>query len=228
MERGPCYPNGTCNAGLTCASNLCVNLTDASLPDGAVADMRVPPPYPPGPYGSGLGAIMEKFTFQGFRDPKEQCKDHKSKVVDTTALVAISNEDWFQGDPSPGCDKYRKKLLWIGTDAGWNGAGTSMMKSVQSWIDSGTFNKEVGVLFTLMETSTKTPADTDYIKIYMSGLRLNMPMAADPNRVIRKHFSCTSIPMNMLIDLGTMKIVHVNCAYSKSAMEAAIQSALTN
>jgi hypothetical protein len=24
-ERGPCYPNGTCNAGLSCLSNVCVN-----------------------------------------------------------------------------------------------------------------------------------------------------------------------------------------------------------
>ena len=27
-ERQDCYPNGTCNAGLTCASNVCVNLGD--------------------------------------------------------------------------------------------------------------------------------------------------------------------------------------------------------
>jgi hypothetical protein len=32
-ERQPCYPNGTCNAGLTCASGLCVAL-DAGAPDG--------------------------------------------------------------------------------------------------------------------------------------------------------------------------------------------------
>lgn len=25
-ERGPCYGNGTCNAGLTCASGLCVRV----------------------------------------------------------------------------------------------------------------------------------------------------------------------------------------------------------
>lgn len=45
-EGGPCYPNGTCNAGLSCASNLCVNLaTDASpgsdgsiIGDGSVTD----------------------------------------------------------------------------------------------------------------------------------------------------------------------------------------------
>jgi hypothetical protein len=33
-EGGPCYGNGTCDKGLTCASNLCVNLSpDSSVPD---------------------------------------------------------------------------------------------------------------------------------------------------------------------------------------------------
>jgi len=32
-EREPCYGNGTCNSGLTCASNVCVNLKADSGPD---------------------------------------------------------------------------------------------------------------------------------------------------------------------------------------------------
>jgi hypothetical protein len=36
-EGGHCYPNDTCNAGLTCASNLCV-LVDAGEEEGACAD----------------------------------------------------------------------------------------------------------------------------------------------------------------------------------------------
>jgi hypothetical protein len=37
IEGGPCYPNGTCNTGLTCASNLCVILPirDHGIPDRA-------------------------------------------------------------------------------------------------------------------------------------------------------------------------------------------------
>lgn len=39
-EGGPCYPNGTCNTGLTCASNVCVRFQapDGAAPDGAVSD----------------------------------------------------------------------------------------------------------------------------------------------------------------------------------------------
>lgn len=32
-ERGPCYPNNTCNAGLTCYSGICVRTHDGALPD---------------------------------------------------------------------------------------------------------------------------------------------------------------------------------------------------
>jgi hypothetical protein len=31
-ERGPCYGNGTCNEGLTCASNVCVRLPEEPPP----------------------------------------------------------------------------------------------------------------------------------------------------------------------------------------------------
>ena len=45
-EGGPCYGNGTCNPGLTCASKLCVSLSDqgvdSSSPDAATPDAATP------------------------------------------------------------------------------------------------------------------------------------------------------------------------------------------
>jgi hypothetical protein len=37
-ERGPCYGNGTCNAGLACLSGLCVSTADGGAADGGGAD----------------------------------------------------------------------------------------------------------------------------------------------------------------------------------------------
>jgi hypothetical protein len=37
-ETGPCYPNGTCNAGLLCLSNLCVRPGDGGIPDAGPPD----------------------------------------------------------------------------------------------------------------------------------------------------------------------------------------------
>src|SRR6185503_7716622 len=33
-ERGPCYGNGSCNPGLTCASNTCVNVSGSGGASG--------------------------------------------------------------------------------------------------------------------------------------------------------------------------------------------------
>ncbi len=38
-ERGPCYPNSTCNAGLTCLSGLCVRAVDGAGPLDAGPDL---------------------------------------------------------------------------------------------------------------------------------------------------------------------------------------------
>lgn len=37
-EQGPCYPNGTCNAGLVCASNICVAPADVTNSDTTADD----------------------------------------------------------------------------------------------------------------------------------------------------------------------------------------------
>ena len=56
-ERGACYPNDTCNVGLTCLSHFCVRVPDAGSAkdakpaDGGLdlerADTLFPPPPPP-------------------------------------------------------------------------------------------------------------------------------------------------------------------------------------
>ena len=44
IEGGPYYGNGTCNQGLTCASNLCVRLPDASRLDAPIPDLPTAKP----------------------------------------------------------------------------------------------------------------------------------------------------------------------------------------
>ncbi len=41
-ERGPCYGNGTCNAGLTCFSNVCVFAPDAAVIDASELPIDAP------------------------------------------------------------------------------------------------------------------------------------------------------------------------------------------
>jgi hypothetical protein len=43
-ERGPCYGNGTCNEGLTCASNVCVRLPEEERPANKLPSGPTPGP----------------------------------------------------------------------------------------------------------------------------------------------------------------------------------------
>jgi len=80
-EGGPCYGNGTCNPGLTCASNLCVSLADMGrdsnpLPSGQVTTVA----------GSGK---------QGFKDGPVQTAafDHPVGVaIDVKGRIFVA--DW--------------------------------------------------------------------------------------------------------------------------------------
>ena len=55
-EGQACYPNGTCNAGLTCASHLCVRLPDAGASGGASGSSGTGGASGSGTGGSGGGA----------------------------------------------------------------------------------------------------------------------------------------------------------------------------
>jgi hypothetical protein len=58
-ERGPCYGNGTCNAGLTCASDVCVSLAgDAGLDDANPAEPDAATMGCDGVFGSPVPVLM--------------------------------------------------------------------------------------------------------------------------------------------------------------------------
>lgn len=52
-ERGPCYPNKTCNAGLVCLSGVCVRLPDQGVPDRGLPDLNLAPSKEGGVYLDG-------------------------------------------------------------------------------------------------------------------------------------------------------------------------------
>lgn len=55
-EQGNCYPNGTCNAGLTCASNLCVKLGNAGGASGSAGSLTGGAAGSPASGGAGNSA----------------------------------------------------------------------------------------------------------------------------------------------------------------------------
>lgn len=82
-EGGPCYGNGTCDADLVCASNLCVRLPDAAVPRGdASPDQSCASPrlmYPDSD-GDGFGSVASAGAMlcppaPGYVDNNEDCAD---------------------------------------------------------------------------------------------------------------------------------------------------------
>jgi hypothetical protein len=65
-ERGPCYPNSTCNLGLTCASNLCVKLGGSGGLGGGGGGF-------PGSGGAGGAIVATGGTAGGPSVPYKPC-----------------------------------------------------------------------------------------------------------------------------------------------------------
>ena len=78
----------------------------------------------------------------------------------------------------------------------------------------------------VMETKTKGEKPTaDWLWDNASSLgNAQFPQMSDGARKLRPVFSCTSLPMNMAVDLTTMKIVYSSCGYSASKIDTFIKS----
>jgi hypothetical protein len=62
-ERGPCYGNGTCNDGLTCASELCVRVGGGGPGRGSGSGSGSATDPPPGPGGADCARIAEHLGY---------------------------------------------------------------------------------------------------------------------------------------------------------------------
>jgi hypothetical protein len=86
-EKGACYPNNTCNAGLVCLSQLCVRIPEAGLPFDArfldrppgppmMPDGMMPPPFrPDGGFPRGD---------RGKKPPTDAMRDRTAAPADKT------------------------------------------------------------------------------------------------------------------------------------------------
>ncbi len=75
-ERGACFPNNTCLAGLTCLSDLCVNDPARSdTTDGSVDAGPTPDAGPPGPGTDANCGTIPTFTSACFAQGHNACPD---------------------------------------------------------------------------------------------------------------------------------------------------------
>ena len=188
-------------------------LNDSGVADKAVAadskkgtaDQGVS--YPSGPYGTKVGQIIENHTVTVFRDPKSLCKDLKEHKIDTSKSVKMSLQDFYKWDPT--CKAKKKKLLWILGSAAWCGICTKEIKAVKAAILAGQIDNRVAFLNLVVDGKTYgKPADVATAKLWVTGFGLNHPVASDMTYAFKKYFLSSGFPLNILVDLETMKIYH--------------------
>jgi len=94
-ERGACFPNSTCNTGLTCLSNFCVKVDVDAAAGGPVVDAAVDA----GGKDARASEVVPEVAFQPAAHPRlPQVANRGGPVLDSPKVRPI----FFAGDPDIG------------------------------------------------------------------------------------------------------------------------------
>jgi len=170
--------------------------------DGPVEEAYVPPKteYPPAPYGQTTGNIIKNHSFL---DPA------------TETILKLS-------------DLYKhpdKKLLLINSSAGWCSACKQEAIALKGMYD--TYKTEgFEIWYTLFQDYEGNPATVSFWNKWMATMKPNYPTLLDTEFQMGDYFKVESTPMNMMIDLATMKIVYLQVGYNEAGLKSKIAELL--
>lgn len=169
-------------------------------------DFRPLAAYPPGPYGSELGSVIENHAFLGWRDPVRS-------AFDPTRLERVELADYY--DPTGS----RTELIVVNASAVWCPACRAEMRDIDVADLSQSFRERKVVLVgTLFEDADFAPAKPQDLALWGSGLNflLDFPLVLDPGLKLGPYFAQSVTPLNLVLDARTMQIVFVQMGYSPS------------
>ena len=90
--------------------------------------------------------------------------------------------------------------------------------------NDGFYNPILFINYVMEASSRKSPPTADWIWSDAENKGMQYPQIGDSAKKLRKAFSCSSLPMNLMVDLTNMKVIFAQCTSSTSKMEAAIKS----
>lgn len=179
--------------------------------------------YPCGPYGVNIDDVTKNLEFVGYSDPKEHCKEHKDKVMDTTTSRRISFKEFHLGDSS--CTQYKREILWVMVSAGWCTPCQKEVSKTQNEYALNQVDQRVAILNILTETDNLSEPATDaFIKKWIQSFNLTFPVGMDPSFKLGAYFDVKAVPFNMLIETKTMKIIYRETGENLPGVGAKIQS----
>lgn len=162
--------------------------------------------YPPGPYGRGVGAVIENTTFLGWLDPL-------ASNYDTEALEPVSLSDFY--DPTG----VTTKLIVINASAVWC---TVCQAELRQMKNDGTAEKYgalgVQIVGTLFEDAAGGPARPSDLRLWGSAAvrAIDFPLVLDPGLKMGVYFTSDATPLNLIVDARDMRIVHAMMGYDNS------------
>jgi len=161
--------------------------------------------YPAGPYGVGVGAVIEDLAFLGWRDPVASGYD--TSKFDTVRLSEFYNPD----------GRSDVKLIWINASAVWCTVCRAEMKDIKTQDVHAVFRaKGLQLVETLFEDNNSLPATPKDLQSWGStpAHDIKYPLLLDPGFKLGAYFTSDATPLNMLVDARTMQILDATMGYS--------------
>jgi hypothetical protein len=160
-------------------------------------------PYPPGPYGHGVGAVIENLEFFGWRDPV-------AVNYDSSELTPIKLGDYY--DPNG----TQTELIVLNAAAVWCTVCQAEMRDMHK---NGTYQsflaRKAQVFGTLFQDAGGDPAQPKDLTIWASAeaRQIPFPLVLDPALKMGPYFTSDATPLNLVIDARTMRILDVMMGY---------------
>lgn len=174
-----------------------------STAPAVVGDFAPVQAYPPGPYGHGVGAVIENLEFLGWRDPA-------AVNYDSTQLTPIKLGDYY--DPNG----TQTEIIVLNAAAVWCTVCQAEMRDMHN---DGTYKsflaRKAQVFGTLFQDAAGDPAQPQDLTIWGANAarQIPFPLVLDPALKMGIYFASDATPLNLVIDARTMRILDVMMGY---------------
>lgn len=224
-----CQHNYNCSEGMICSNGVCVNKDEAAVADagnnpdtgdskdttdaggggdkGSTQDKSIPDKaavnYPPGPYGVNFGDVLPNLAISN-------CSGSK--------LHKLS--DYYKDG--------KHKVILVTVHTGWCSVCKRQSQNLEAFYQK---NKAKGLMVWMILTENYTPGSgrisSQECSRYQSTYKFTFPTLRDPGaKVMRKVFDKNATPLNMIVDLKTMKIVYKRSGLVEKTLNSIVESYL--
>jgi len=169
--------------------------------------------YPSSPYGTSVGDTLADIANFGYPGG-------------TASWDVVRLSDFYDPQQNRGPDGIGNKAMWVNVSALWCSVckveAPTMLKKCQQ-------NRSKGlVCYTaIFENATGDRSTRKDVDSWKRNFKIDYPIVDDgPSFKWGSYFDAAATPMNMFVDLRTMKIKHIISGYDSAEVDAALADVL--